>query len=285
MIEPKDASTCDERRVKNKLNLLTHKKEGETHTMSIQGMKSWKTGLFFVISLIVVLGLFADTVSAQTATVNVTTSNVTTSPRGVVKAGEIIDVAVMYTLMGAPLDENDITVTLPIGTNVTGAWAAAYENFGDFNGTGAIDLDVETTPATAPVRMVSSLEARESPRSTSYVTVDYSSAGSSAYGAIVSISGSTVTITKDMEDNDPATPDVMAVGDVVVVTFHNVRVGALTTVTQERTLVPVQLSVIDEISRLRLLCQYNDIGDPSIIQFCLSIATFEAARSHSQRGC
>ena len=35
MIEPKDASTCDERRVKNKLNLLTHKKKGETHTMGI----------------------------------------------------------------------------------------------------------------------------------------------------------------------------------------------------------------------------------------------------------
>ena len=37
MIERKDASTCDERRVKNKLNPLTHKKKGETRTMSIQG--------------------------------------------------------------------------------------------------------------------------------------------------------------------------------------------------------------------------------------------------------
>ena len=51
MIEPKDASTCDERRVKNKLNPLTHKKKGETRTMSNQGTKHWKLGAFFVISL------------------------------------------------------------------------------------------------------------------------------------------------------------------------------------------------------------------------------------------
>ena len=33
MIKETDASKCDERRVKNKLNPLTHKKKGETRTM------------------------------------------------------------------------------------------------------------------------------------------------------------------------------------------------------------------------------------------------------------
>ena len=61
MIEPKDASTCDERRVKNKLNPLTHKKKGETRTMSIQGTKHWQLGMFFVVSLMLMVGLFANT--------------------------------------------------------------------------------------------------------------------------------------------------------------------------------------------------------------------------------
>ena len=74
MTEPKDASTCDERRVKNKLNLLTHKKKGKTHTMGIQGMKSWKLGTFFVVSLMLIVGLFANVVVAQEATFEVTTN-------------------------------------------------------------------------------------------------------------------------------------------------------------------------------------------------------------------
>ena len=41
MIEPKDASKCDERRVKNKLNLLTRQKErGNTERCLIQDMKT-----------------------------------------------------------------------------------------------------------------------------------------------------------------------------------------------------------------------------------------------------
>ena len=65
MIEPKDASTCDERRVKNKLNPLTHKKKGETRTMSIQGTKHWQLGMFFVVSLMLMVGLFVNTAPAH----------------------------------------------------------------------------------------------------------------------------------------------------------------------------------------------------------------------------
>ena len=65
MIKETDASTCDERRVKNKLNPLTHKRKGETRTMSIQGTKHWKLGAFFVISLMLTVGLFATTAPAH----------------------------------------------------------------------------------------------------------------------------------------------------------------------------------------------------------------------------
>ena len=105
MIEPKDASTCDERRVKNKLNLLTHKKKGETHTMGIQGMKSWKLGAFFVISLMLVAGLFTNTASAQTVTVQ---------PEMVTAQEVIGSVIVTYTVTGAAIDvQNEISVGLP----------------------------------------------------------------------------------------------------------------------------------------------------------------------------
>ena len=65
MIEPTDASTCDERQVKNKPNRLTHNRKGETRRMSSESMKHWKVSLFFVISLMLVAGLFADTASAS----------------------------------------------------------------------------------------------------------------------------------------------------------------------------------------------------------------------------
>ena len=67
MIEPKDASKCDERRVKNKLNLLTKKKEGETRTMFNKDMKTWKFSAFFVVSLMLVMGLFSGEALAQSA--------------------------------------------------------------------------------------------------------------------------------------------------------------------------------------------------------------------------
>ena len=84
MIKETNASKNDERQVKNKLNLLTHKRKGERHTMSTQSMKIWKLGAFFVISLMLVVGVFADTAQAQSARITVSTS-----PR-LVKAGGIL---------------------------------------------------------------------------------------------------------------------------------------------------------------------------------------------------
>ena len=102
MIEPTDASKCDGRQVKNKLNPLTKKKEGETRTMCIQGMKTWKLGLFFVVSLMLVVGLIAENATAhnvgsgttanETAIGNVTVSP---SPHGVT-AEDIIDLKITY---------------------------------------------------------------------------------------------------------------------------------------------------------------------------------------------
>ena len=65
MIKETDASKNDERRVQNKLKPLTHKMKGETYIMGNQGMKNWKLGAFFVISLMLVAGLFTNTASAQ----------------------------------------------------------------------------------------------------------------------------------------------------------------------------------------------------------------------------
>ena len=58
MIKETDASKNDERRVKNKLNPLTHKQKGETRTMYNQSTKHWKLGAFFVVSLMLMVGLF-----------------------------------------------------------------------------------------------------------------------------------------------------------------------------------------------------------------------------------
>ena len=106
MIEPKDASTCDERRVKNKLNPLTHKKKGETRIMSIQGTKHWQLGMFFVVSLMLMVGLFANSVLAHTDIDNDgededsesatdAIGEVTISPDAVT-AGSVVDLTITY---------------------------------------------------------------------------------------------------------------------------------------------------------------------------------------------
>ena len=72
MIKETDASKNDERRVKNKLNPLTHKRKGETRTMYNQSTKHWKLGALFVISLMLVAGLFTNTASAQVPSAKIT---------------------------------------------------------------------------------------------------------------------------------------------------------------------------------------------------------------------
>ena len=99
MIKETDASKNDERRVKNKLNLLTHKRKGETRTMYNQGTKHWKLGAFFVISLMLIAGSVYEHRFRHNPG-----ATVTVHPDMVV-AQEVIDsVIVTYTVTGAALD-------------------------------------------------------------------------------------------------------------------------------------------------------------------------------------
>ena len=127
MIEPTDASKCDERQVKNKPNRLTHKKEGERHTMSTQSMKIWKLGAFFVISLMLVVGLFSDVATAQSGRVSVSTEPST------VKGGAILDSVTVTYIVGATAiaGSNTVTVTLPTLSPLPDTtWGPAYTNNG-----------------------------------------------------------------------------------------------------------------------------------------------------------
>ena len=104
MIKETDASKNDERQVKNKPEPLTHKKKGETHTMGNQGLKIWKLGAFFVISLMLMAGLFTNTASAQSAVVTVKTTPTT------VMADTIVDLEITYTVRNVanlPVIAND----------------------------------------------------------------------------------------------------------------------------------------------------------------------------------
>ena len=106
MIKETDASKNDERRVQNKLNPLTHKRKGETRTMYNQSTKHWKLGAFFVISLMLVAGLFADTAPAQSAaTIAVSpTTTVKKVVHGTFYADDIVDLTVTYTVTARAID-------------------------------------------------------------------------------------------------------------------------------------------------------------------------------------
>ena len=137
MIEPTDASKCDERQVKNKPKPLAHKKKGATHIMGIQGMKTWKLGAFFVVSLMLMVGLFINIAPAHDVPdpdddngdlSDTTIGTVTVTPKSVSAEG-MVDLKVRYTASGklastADEDPNTdgtqpilgfITVTLPDG--------------------------------------------------------------------------------------------------------------------------------------------------------------------------
>ena len=64
MIEQKDASKSDERRVKNTPYSVTQKLKGETDTMGNRGMNNWKLGAFFIIGLMLFAAVFSNTAMA-----------------------------------------------------------------------------------------------------------------------------------------------------------------------------------------------------------------------------
>ena len=97
MIKETDASKNDERRVKNKPIPLTHKKKGETHIMGNQGMKNWKLGAFFVVSLVLMVGLFANTVPAhQIVADSDTTADGEIKITSKVTADSMVDLVIRY---------------------------------------------------------------------------------------------------------------------------------------------------------------------------------------------
>ena len=225
MTEPKDASTCDERRVKNKLNSLTKKKEGETRTMFNKDMKTWKLGAFFVISLMLVAGLFGDTAQAQTVTV-------TTNPSDVVSQGILRSVAFTYEADADIVTINEIVFDLPIG------WDAAYtdrgasgSSFGTFLPDTLNVIGETGAPAVRQGTSLSTLVDGATRSDASYVEVVYIRAsGSLADKVTVDINNNGVTVTVPaVPTDDPPIPatEGTKVGDRVVVTYYNVQVPVL----------------------------------------------------------
>ena len=160
MIKETDASKNDERRVKNKPIPLTHKKKGETHIMGNQGMKNWKLGAFFVISLMLTVGLFVSTAPAHEIPNNIDDvdpgdtplGNVTITPESV-DAGSVTDLTIRYSATGMLAD-----------SDATDANGAAAPTFGRIR----IGLPAGWGPATDPEIFS---ERRPQDRDATYLTL------------------------------------------------------------------------------------------------------------------
>ena len=226
MIKETDASTCDERRVKNKLNPLTHKRKGETRTMYNQSTKHWKLGAFFVISLVMIAGLFADIALGQLATI--------TDNKATVYAGDIVDLELKYTA-GEDIDVADTLSeaqrigaqvnTIVFGLPITGTgWRAAFTDFSltDEDVRGDVPANGVAIPLIDPTTFRRTNLIVMEPNEKSYV----SWSSSLVRGLVVSsttISGGNVTVTvRRIAGNNSA---VMKKGNSVTVIYHNVKVG------------------------------------------------------------
>ena len=206
MIEPTDASTCDERQVKNKPNSL-HKRKGETRTMSIQGTKHWQLGLFFVIGLMLVVGLFADTASAQKGTVSIRPSM---GDSGEVLGSVTVDYRVKTAIPGtqeqSPDDTtnaletitNTVTIDLPTG------WV---HGIGDGFGS---PLTTDGQPSGVWISGTTG-------RTGSYIEV--ATRLKSGSSAAPTISGNAITV---------IVSGGMSVGNRIIVTYNKVKVDPLT---------------------------------------------------------
>ncbi len=189
MIEPTDASKCDERQVKNKPNSLTKKKKGETRRMSSKSMKHWKMAALFVVGLMAMAGWFAGEAEAQEARVIVTPSSVdsgTTVPA----------IRVRYTLTVG--DTGDDT------PNVVNSHSVTVSLPERLRGTAAQFVTTVDGPATDALP--------------AYVTVteNFSGTFTNTPLAVDTVSGS-ITLEGDME-----------VGRGFTVIYHNVMVPPIT---------------------------------------------------------
>ena len=222
MIEATDASKCDERHVKNKPKSL-HKKKGARQIMSMQGMKTWKLGLFFVISLMLVAGMFADTATAQRGTVSIRPVSG--------DSGEVLDtVTVIYTVKTGIPGTQDFTpdTTDDTPTNITDAiiialpsgWAAATGNFGDTS------TPARSTPVQRQGVWYSKTTANRTAGS-SYIEVE------ARFAAAVDTTrtaptfgfttGGQVTVTVTGSTNADNQIGATSAGDRIIVTYHNVK--------------------------------------------------------------
>ncbi len=212
MSKQKDASTCDERQVKNKPNRLTYKRKGETRRMSSESMKHWKVSLFFVISLALMVGLFSNTAAAQSASIRV-------SPPSADSEAEV-DVKVTYQVTTPIQDSNQVTIMLPAG------WTSAQSDTGGTDDSFGSVVYINTAAAAITDATDSYLVVQTRFRFGSDATLpeDDTTAGQ--------VAGDNVTVTAPTPTTDPVGrasvaltfEGTMGVGDAFDLTFHNVRV-------------------------------------------------------------
>ena len=202
MSKQKDASTCDERRVKNTPNPLTHKRKGETRTM--YNPKHWKLGAFLVISLMLMAGLFANTASAQSAKVTVT-------PRAATFTAE--SVIPKLTLTYRIIDKTDLTEDNTVVLGLPTGWLPAYPEASPTFATEATGA-VVGAPATTTMASYTTFSSRLASG------LEATAALSSATGAAIV----TVTVAR-ASGNTTALPQN---GNTITVNFFNVKVPAFT---------------------------------------------------------
>ena len=242
MIEPTDASKCDERQVKNKPKPLAHKKKGATHIMGIQGMKTWKLGAFFVISLMLVAGLLVDTASAQHATVTVRPSSGDT--------GAVLDsVSVEYRITTAipgtqdqlatptPATDDDTAITNAVTIELPSDWTAGVG--GDF-GTLAAARTGQTEGVWTSRDVASPGD--------SYIEVDVRLGTGATVTTAPTISTNAVTLTVTGSANGG-----MRVNDRIIVTYYKAMVHPLTAeeITALETMPHVEHFSVSEDTNLR----------------------------------
>ncbi len=216
MIEPTDASKCDERQVKNKLNPLTKKKEGETRVMFSKSMKTWKLAVLFFVVGAMMVGVFAGEASAQAFTPD---------PKEVTSGAVIDTFTVTYkagaggvtATAGAATTAVSIEILLP--TELT---AAAEEDAdgdavtGSFEYTGTFDGTADLTRNRTSFR--NKTDGSFDSRDTSYVEVRWLGSGTLDVDGVTVGSAGAVTV---------VVAEPLRSTDRIEVTYRKVQVAKL----------------------------------------------------------
>ena len=238
MIESTDASNCDRHQVKNKPKPLTHKKRGETRTMQYECMKTWKMTALFVVGLMLLVGVFTNTASAQSSTV-VGTSSATGTTLDVT-AEDVIDLYITYRVEEDAADSNGglsivasgtatVTFSLPTGlSGIRGAWTAAYPQPAAASGEPdivAFGLETNNADSTPALSIPFTSLGTNSSSTTSYVTVAPNLRNSSLAITTVALTATSVAVT--ITNSDDTNSQLLRNHSWIKVIFHNVMVGKL----------------------------------------------------------